>query len=158
MSGMMRVIGKGLLLVACLGGMFACRPRNVLSTSQMIDLLVELHRGDGIMYVRGYDIGPADQEQGVFAVLLEKNGVTQAQFDSSLVWYTNHPQRMDKIYPHVIARLQEEMDRLKEQEDGDVNGRLREIRQVRPMRPLEEVMNEHLHGFRPLILRQTEEK
>ena len=40
--------------------------------------------------------------------MLEKHGTTQAEFDSSLVWYTAHPQLFDKIYPKVIARLSAE--------------------------------------------------
>ena len=43
-------------------------------------------------------------------MVLEKHGITQAQFDSSLVWYTANPQLFDKIYPKVLAAIEEEKD------------------------------------------------
>ena len=43
--------------------------------------------------------------------MLERHSVTQAEFDSSLVWYTAHPQLFDKIYPKVMADLQKEEEK-----------------------------------------------
>ena len=142
------------LLCVC---MASCRPRGVLSPREMEDLLVDLHIGDGIMYVGGYDISSSDAEQRIYAVLLEKRGVTQAQFDSSLVWYTNHPQRFDKMYPRICARLEEKQRQLQE----GVADELRPaapVREQRKLRPLDQLMDEQIHGFKPLILRQTKEK
>ena len=38
------------------------------------------------------------------------HGVTQAQFDSCLAWYTAHPQLFDKIYPKVLKELDKERE------------------------------------------------
>ena len=45
-----------------------------------------------------------------YAQVLEAHGITQAQFDSSLVWYTAHPQLFDKIYPRVMRNLEKERE------------------------------------------------
>jgi hypothetical protein len=45
--------------------------------------------------------------------VLNKHGITQAQFDSSLVWYTDNPQIFNKIYPKVIERLDADYEREK---------------------------------------------
>ena len=95
----------GLLLAFCLVG---CRPRGVISSRQMRRVLVDLHKTDAIIQVYGYKYGHDSIENGLYAAILQKHGLTQAQFDSSLVWYTNNPQIFDKIYPKVLADLAQE--------------------------------------------------
>ena len=53
--------------------------------------------------------------------MLEKHGITQSQFDSSLVWYTAHPVFFDKIYPKVQAELKAEHDAFMAQYAAELN-------------------------------------
>ena len=91
--------------MVCLAG---CRPRGVLSSREMRSVLHDLHRADAILQVAGYNYGHDEALAKYYQQVLEKHGLTQAQFDSSLVWYTDHPQRFDKIYPKVVADLEAE--------------------------------------------------
>ncbi len=88
----------------------ACRPREVLSSRQMRRVLVDLHKTDAVLQANGLQHGHNAQEDACYALVLERHGITQAQFDSSLVWYTNHPQIFDKIYPKVVAELEKEKE------------------------------------------------
>jgi len=88
----------------------ACRPKGILSSKQMENILVDLHTAEGVMQVAGYNYGHDEDVRGYYLVILEEHGTTQAQFDSSLVWYTAHPTIIDKLYPKVIERLQEQYD------------------------------------------------
>ncbi|MGN0235532.1 MAG: DUF4296 domain-containing protein [Paludibacteraceae bacterium] len=94
-----------LLGAVCLS---SCRPRGVLSSREMRSVLHDLHRADAILQVAGYNYGHDAALAKYYQQVLEKHGITQAQFDSSLVWYTDHPQRFDKIYPKVVAELEAE--------------------------------------------------
>lgn len=94
-------------------GACTIRPRQVLSAGKMREVLYDLHRTDGIMQVKGYNYGHDEDLARYYQVVLQKHGVTQAEFDSSIVWYTDNPKRFNKIYPPVIKRLQAEYDRLK---------------------------------------------
>ena len=86
-----------------------CRPKGILHSWEMRSLLVDLHKTDAMLQVAGYSVVNNTEERTIFyAQVLEKHGVTQAQFDSSLVWYTAHPQLFDKIYPKVLDRLKKE--------------------------------------------------
>ena len=91
--------------MVCLAG---CRPRGVLSSREMRSVLHDLHRADAILQVAGYNYGHDEALAKYYQQVLAKHGITQAQFDSSLVWYTDHPQRFDKIYPKVVADLEAE--------------------------------------------------
>lgn len=88
----------------------AFRPRGVLSNKEMEDVLVDLHSAEGILQVAGYNYGHFDACNIYYGIILDKHGVTQAQFDSSLVWYTAHPQYFQSVYPKVLKRLQKRHD------------------------------------------------
>ena len=100
----------GLVAVILLAG---CRPKGVLSSGQMREVLAELHKTDGLMQVHGLNYGHDEVKNIYYAQVLEKHGITQAQFDSSLVWYTAHPVLFDKIYPKVQADLKAEHEAFK---------------------------------------------
>ncbi len=99
-----------LLLCVLLFSTCSPRPDGVLSARQMEKVLYDIHRADGILYVKGYGHRTDETTAKYYEVVLQKHGVTQAQFDSSLVWYTDNPKRFDKIYPKVMARLTEEKE------------------------------------------------
>lgn len=96
--------------------MTACRPSNVLDEKTMENLLYDIHRTEGVLYEEGYSIDKTDEIAAYYSVLLSKYGITQAQFDSSLVWYTDHPLRFDKIYPRILERLQAEREAINQAE------------------------------------------
>ena len=101
-----------LSFILCLTG---CRPKGILHSWEMRDVLIDLHKTDALLQVCGYQYGFNEASNIYYAEVLERHGVTQAQFDSSLVWYTAHPQLFDKIYPRVIARLDAELAALPEE-------------------------------------------
>ena len=101
------ILFLGLLAgVLCLAT--SCRPRGVLSSRQMRSLIIDLHKTEALLEVHQLHRGHDQAEDIYYAEVLERHGVTQAQFDSSLVWYTNHPQRFNKIYPKVLKALADE--------------------------------------------------
>ena len=102
------------ILVLILGSLFfilsGCRPKGILHSGEMREVLVDLHKTDAILQVAGMQFGQGEEKAMYYAVVLDRHGITQAQFDSSLVWYTAHPQLFDKIYPKVLADLKAEED------------------------------------------------
>ena len=90
----------------------SCGHKDHLSAKQMENILFDLHRAEGIIWERGIERGHDEEVRAYYQVVMDKYGVTQAQFDSSLVWYTDHPERFNKIYPRVIKRLEAEKAKL----------------------------------------------
>lgn len=108
------------ILLAC--ALVGCRPHDILSRRQMQAVLIDLHKTEAVMQVSGYStFAYADVESKAYYITLQKHNLTQAQFDSSLVWYTKHPQLFDKIYPKIITQLEAERDRfiLEHPQDAD---------------------------------------
>lgn len=101
------------IFVVCIAislmGIAGCRPRGVLSTREMRNVLYDLHRADGAIQVAGYNYSHDTELAAYYKSVLDKHGITQAQFDTSLVWYTDNPQIFNKIYPAVIERLESDL-------------------------------------------------
>ena len=96
-----------LSFVLCLS---SCRPKGILHSGEMRDVLVDLHKTDALIQLTGLQYGHDEAVNIYYAQVMEKHGITQAQFDSSIVWYTAHPLLFDKIYPKVEAKLKAEQE------------------------------------------------
>ena len=94
------LLGFIFLLSACDG-----RPKGVLSQSKMADILVEMHKTDAYLAEKGLSNGQYSNKAPYYNFILKKYGISQAQFDSSLVWYTINPQRFENVYDNVISQL-----------------------------------------------------
>ena len=132
------VILCALMLIA------GCRPKGILTSRQMRNILYELHRADAVLQVAGKNYGHDDELAKYYQGVLDKNHVTQAEFDSSLVWYTDHPQIFNKIYPKVVQRC--------EQEQQDLEAELLALAKtpkptMRKLPPIEGVKNTMQHGY-----------
>lgn len=93
--------------------MTGCRPKGILHSGEMRRVLADLHKTDALVQSLGLQYGHDEALNIYYAQVLEKHGITQAQFDSSLVWYTAHPVLFDKIYPKVQADLKAEHEAFK---------------------------------------------
>ena len=85
-----------------------CRPKGVLSSREMRDVMVDLHKTDAMLQMSGLRFDENEKRTKYYAAVMDAHGTTQAQFDSSLVWYTAHPQFFNKIYPKVLKKLSEQ--------------------------------------------------
>ena len=74
----------------------------------MRHVLTDLHKTDAMIQLSGLSYKDNEIKDIYYAETLERHGVTQAQFDSSLVWYTAHPLFFNKIYPKVLRDLETE--------------------------------------------------
>lgn len=145
-------------VLCALIAMTACRPKGVLSSSAMKEVLEDLHKTEAMLQTAG--LKPSDQEikSIYYAQVLERHAVTQAEFDSSLVWYTAHPQLFDKIYPKVIADLQAEEKELNDRLTIDKETRSQEeiLREQYTLKTdLDTAYFELIAGLYPVLMHDT---
>lgn len=93
--------------------------RGVLSSAQMREVIYDLHRADAVLNVTGYTQGGYERNGRVLSVGDGKTWYYSGKFDSSLVWYTNHPALFDKIYPKLEARVEAEEKYWTEREERE---------------------------------------
>lgn len=115
MSGRIHIqrYGATLLLALSLASCQVKRPKTVLSDAKMENVLYDYHIAKAMSEELSYN------ENYKRALYLEsvfhKYGITQADFDTSMVWYTRNPGQLAKVYEKVNARLKakrEAIDRL----------------------------------------------
>ena len=98
-----------IVLLALLALTFVgCRPKGILHSWEMRDIIIDLHKTDALLMQKSIRVSEREARSIYYAQVLEKHHTTQAQFDSSLVWYTAHPALFDKIYPKVLNELKTE--------------------------------------------------
>ena len=130
-------IGLVLLLGSC-----TIRPEGVLSKRKMQAVLYDLHKTEGMMQAMGYNYGHEYETTVYFQSTLAKHHVTQAQFDSSLVWYTDHPLLFNRVYPKVVDRLKSEQE-MYEKMNEELLGLREKARQAKNSNEWQEWITEH---------------
>lgn len=80
------------------------RPDNVVSKSKMEQLLYDYHLAKSMINQLPFD--EKYKSQLYIDAVMKKNGVTQAEFDSSLVWYNRHNSDLKDIYDNLGKRFE----------------------------------------------------
>lgn len=100
------------MLVAAVALLSGCKPSvpsAYIQPDDMEDLIYDYHLAQGIASQQD---GNQDYNRELtFELVLKKHGVTQAEFDSSLVYYYTRADRFQEIYKHVQDRLNTEAEK-----------------------------------------------
>lgn len=103
-------INTSFLLISLLLIIFSCKPQvpgKYLQPDEFEDILYDYHLADAMVNIDGSDEKKYEVTLYRQAVL-KKYGITQAEFDSSLVYYVRHADRLHKIYENLSKRLSDE--------------------------------------------------
>lgn len=103
-----------IFLFVCLITFVSCdnRPKDVLSKSAMEQVLYDYHLAQGMITNLPSDKRRELADSYIEAVY-EKNGITEAQFDSSMVWYSRHTKDMKDIYDNLYRRYKSADEEMK---------------------------------------------
>lgn len=108
-------IGIASILFVALLSLVSCKQQDegILNKGEMTDLLVDIHKSEAVIALN-YSKFPNDSAKSVIReAVFNRHKITQAQFDSSLVWYGNHIEEYMEIYDKVIERLNQENEEIK---------------------------------------------
>lgn len=106
--------GQSLIMMMVLLVAVACKPTvpsDYIQPADMEEILYDYHLADAIARNEN-DGNVALTRNTYFHAVLKKHHVTEAEFDSSLVYYYSHIDRLKTVYTHVNDRLTEEAKRL----------------------------------------------
>lgn len=95
------------------------RPDYVLDDRQMEDLLVDIYKSEAIIDMNRTNYNNDSIKAVIKQSVFLKHGVTQEEYDSTLVWYGHNITQYIKVYENVIARLEDEEYNLKNASSGD---------------------------------------
>jgi len=106
-AGLFYLFVISVLLVAC-----NRRPDYVIDEETMTDLLFDVPISEGLLDVQGQQMSDhTNYGQEVMAAVLLKHGVTRAQYDTSLVWYSQNLKKLIRIYDDVNKKLESQSEK-----------------------------------------------
>jgi hypothetical protein len=102
-----KIFNRFILLVTIILLLSGCdrRPRGVLNQNEMTIVLTEMHKTDASLMERGLANNHYSDKAPYYKFIFKKYKITQAEFDSSLVWYSKNPRVFGNIYTKVLANL-----------------------------------------------------
>ena len=81
-------------------------PSYVISEGKMERILYDYHLAQGMAEAQGGDI---EQKRYLYVQkVFEKYHITEAQFDTSMIWYSGHASHLTEMYRRIDARLDRE--------------------------------------------------
>lgn len=107
------VIGVSALMLC---GLFGCGkkvPKDIIQPQAMEDLLYDYHLATTLSADLPYNENY--KKEAYLAYVFKKHHVTEAEFDSSLVWYSRHSDEMTTIYQNLQKRMETTAEQLKKQ-------------------------------------------
>lgn len=94
----------GFILLLLLFAACENRPKDVLSRGKMEDVLYDYHLMQGVIDQLPTSEERLEKAQDYINSVYAKHGITEEQFDSSIVYYNRHPKDLHKIYTHLKER------------------------------------------------------
>jgi hypothetical protein len=110
-----------LLLMAILA--VSCNHRRygeVIPPKKFVNLLVDIHLADGIAVENMSKAkGALLDSASLYGSVFNKYGVTRTIFDSTMSYYSEHPDDFQKVYNKVTAKLKRMEDELNARQDEE---------------------------------------
>lgn len=91
----------------------SCRDgKDALSRDKMVEVLHDIQLAEAIYQNKYNDFRDKEQKDALIQGILNKHGITQAELDSSLVWYADNAEIYMKVNDSVISSLKTEVEHL----------------------------------------------
>ncbi len=101
---------RSLFLLLLLPLFFSCKPsvpRHIIQPKEMEDILYDCHVAEAMASLEYGE--EADYNSRLYRLgVLKKHKVTEAEYDSAMVYYTRHADRLHAIYENLVKRLGDE--------------------------------------------------
>jgi hypothetical protein len=105
-----------LITVSCTGS----GTKYIIPEKKFVGVLVDVHLADGLAVASSnYSASFKLDSASLYGSVFEKHGVTRAMFDSTMLYYSAHPEDFQRMYNKVIARLKKMQEELEKQEQDE---------------------------------------
>lgn len=83
--------------------------KDALSRDKMVEILHDIQLAEAIYQTKYNDFNSKEQKDALIQGILDKHGITQAELDSSLVWYADNAEIYMRVNDSVISSLKKEV-------------------------------------------------
>lgn len=110
-----------LLLIVLATSLLSCdkTPGGVMSKNKMADLIVDLQLAESYIESHAQDFPNDSSRMVIKQSIFKKHGITQEDYDSSLVWYAHNMEDYIKAYDKAVGKLKKRYDKLDKSPGND---------------------------------------
>ncbi|MCX6290627.1 MAG: DUF4296 domain-containing protein [Bacteroidetes bacterium] len=111
----MKLNSENIFLIGCLHAVLllsiSCSkkpadiPKNILSKTELVPVLVDIHLAQAATGVNQLNDSARYGMKEYSGYIFKIHGITKEKYDSSLAFYSRHPELIDEIYQEVINEL-----------------------------------------------------
>ncbi len=99
----------GILMLICVAASCSRVPKHIISEKKMRAVLYDMQMAEAIVETNSSSYGTSDKRQVVYNSVFAKHHVTQAEYDSSLIWYGENMDLYMGIYKLVLKDVNEKI-------------------------------------------------
>ena len=105
--------GFGISLILSLL-MFACSraPKGIISEKKMQNILTDMHLADAMISLDPYNFENDEEKKTLYQSVFDKHRVTEAVYDSSLVWYGKNLEVYMQVYNMALADVKKKIEEI----------------------------------------------
>ena len=108
------LLAIGLAMVSC-----DRTPGGVIGVNKMADLIVDLQLAEAYIESHTADFEDDSSKLVIKQSIFKKHGITQQDYDSSLVWYAHNMEDYNKAFDKAALKLKERYDKLGKSTAGE---------------------------------------
>lgn len=98
-----------MLAILCTTAISSCKKKEVLSEDTMVAILKDLYLTESMYDVNHGNFRTDKAKTSLYNAVLEKHGITEAQLDSSLVWYSDNAQLYLRVSDSITSFLRQDL-------------------------------------------------
>ena len=102
----------GILMLICVVASCSRVPKNIISEKKMRTVLYDMQIAEAFVETKNEDFATSDARQVVYDAVFSKHNITQAEYDSSLIWYGKNMDLYMNIYKLVLRDLNKNIELL----------------------------------------------
>jgi hypothetical protein len=115
-SGYCLLLLMAILAVSCVHRRYG----EIIPPKKFVNVLVDIHLADGIAVENmSHAKGALLDSASLYGSVFSKYGVTRPMFDSTMSFYSEHPDDFQKVYNKVTAKLKRMEDELNARQDEE---------------------------------------
>ena len=97
------------LAMLCIATLSSCQKKDILPEDKMVAVLKDLYLAESMYDLNQGNFRTEKAKAALYDVVLEKHGITEAQLDSSLIWYSDNAQIYLRVNDSIISSLKQDL-------------------------------------------------
>ena len=102
----------GILMLICVAASCSRVPKHILSEKKMRTVLYDMQMAEALVETKNESFATGDLRQDVYDAVFVKHNITQAEYDSSLMWYGKNMDVYMSIYKLVLRDVNKNIELL----------------------------------------------